>query len=121
PDAAVAKAAVPAPILLEKEVPPRPPRPELPDVEAAVWTGEALRMVREGRGLSIRELCDRTKITRYHLENIEADRFSALPAPVYLRGILVAVARELRLDGQKVSRSYLERMCAGGSDPVKPR
>ena len=43
----------------------------------------------------------------------EADRFSALPAQVYLRGILLAVARELRLDGPKVARSYLERMAAG--------
>jgi cytoskeletal protein RodZ len=48
-------------------------------------------------------------VTRHHLENIEADRFGALPAPVYLRGILMSLARELRLDGQKVARSYLER------------
>lgn len=110
----------PAPILLRHEIPPEP-SPALPVPEGSVWSGDALRKVRESRGLSVRELCERTKITRYHLENIEADRYSLLPAPVYLRGILVAVARELRLDGQKVSRSYLDRMAAGGGDPSRSR
>lgn len=104
----------PGPILLKKEVSAEPQR-AFPVPDGAVWSGEALRKVRESRGLSVRELCERTKITRYHLENIEGDRFSLLPAAVYLRGILVAVARELRLDGQKVARSYLERMSA--ADP----
>jgi len=55
-------------------------------------------------------VAERTRITRHHLENIEQDRFPALPAPVYLRGIIMSLARELRLDGQKVARSYLDRM-----------
>jgi hypothetical protein len=120
PDAAVEPAArvappaaAAAPIQLKKEIPPDVQPREAPLPEGAVWDGEALRKVREGRGLSVRELCDRTKITRYHLENIEADRFTLLPAPVYLRGILLAVARELRLDGPKVARAYLERMASG--------
>ena len=31
-----------------------------------------------------------------------------LPANVYLRGILMSVARELGLDGLRVARSYLQ-------------
>jgi hypothetical protein len=119
--APTAPAAAPAPILLSREVVVEPPQRELPIIEGAIWTGEALRKVRESRGLSVRELCDRTKITRYHLENIEAERFSLLPAAVYLRGILMVVARELRLDGQKVARSYLERMSGAGADPGRSR
>jgi curved DNA-binding protein CbpA len=106
-----------APIQLKKEVQPEPQGRELPVPEGAVWTGDALRRVRESRGFSVRELCERTKITRHHLENIEADRFTLLPAPVYLRGILLVVARELRLDGQKVARSYLDRMADGTPKP----
>jgi len=109
-----------APILLQKEIVSDAPPREFPVPDGAVWSGEALRKVRESRGLSVRQLCERTKITRYHLENIEGDRFTLLPAPVYLRGILVAVARELRLDGQKVARSYLERM-GDRRDPSKAR
>jgi curved DNA-binding protein CbpA len=106
------------PIQLKNEVQGETSGRELPVPEGAVWTGEALRRVRESRGFSVRELCERTKITRHHLENIEADRFKLLPAPVYLRGILLVVARELRLDGQKVARSYLDRM---GDFAPKPR
>jgi cytoskeletal protein RodZ len=58
----------------------------------------------------VAQLAERTKITRHHIENVEQDRFRMLPAPVYLRGIVMSIARELRLDGQKVARSYLEHM-----------
>jgi curved DNA-binding protein CbpA len=86
--------------------------------EATSWTGEVLRNVREARGISIQQISERTKVSRHHIESIEADRFAALPAPVYLRGILLGLARELRLDGQKVARSYLERMAAASGAPT---
>jgi cytoskeletal protein RodZ len=63
------------------------------------------------------QMSERTKVTRHHIENIEMERFDKLPAPVYLRGILMSVARELRLDAQKVARSYLER-AAGSQKPT---
>jgi cytoskeletal protein RodZ len=52
-------------------------------------------------------LADRTKIGTRHLENVEADRYEALPTSVYLRGILMSLARELGLDPLRVSKSYL--------------
>lgn len=87
---------------------------EIPLPEGAAWTGEALRRVREARGITVQQIAERTKVTRHHVENIEAERYGALPAPVYLRGILLSLARELRLDGQKVARAYLERAAASG-------
>lgn len=69
--------------------------------------GELLRQVREARGMSLALLAERTKISARHLENVEADRYDALPATVYLRGILMNVARELGLDALRVSKSYL--------------
>jgi cytoskeletal protein RodZ len=89
--------------------------------EPASYTGDVLRRAREARGMSIQQMCERTKITRHHLENVEADRYDKLPASVYLRGILMAVAKELRLDGQKVARSYLESIAAASAPPVKTR
>lgn len=127
--------AAPRPILLDREVPaarpaPVPPPPAAPPAavrtpapreasipEFAAWSGDALRSVREARGLSLQQISERTKVTRHHIENIEADRYTDLPAAVYLRGILLSLARELRLDGQKVSRSYLERMTAALAPP----
>lgn len=131
--AARAASSAPAPIPLDREIPQparaAPPSAARPDADAetplpegALWTGDALRRVREARGLTTQQIADRTKVTRYHVENIEAERFSALPAPVYLRGILLAVARELRLDGLKVAQAYLERAGAsGGQGAAKPR
>jgi len=83
----------------------RPRTPEIPP--DAEFNGELLRRVREARGQSLQQVADRTRITRSHLENVEADRYAALPPPVYLRGILMNLARELGLDPLRVSRSYL--------------
>ena len=74
--------------------------------------GELLRQLREARGLSLQLLSDRTRISRAHLENVEADRYPLLPPTVYLRGILVSLARELRVEPQWVARSYLALVAA---------
>jgi len=83
-------------------------RPRIPDIPSdAEFNGELLRRVREARGYTLQQVADRTRISSRHLENVEADRYPALPAQVYLRGILMNLARELGLDPLRVSRSYL--------------
>jgi hypothetical protein len=103
---------VPAPEPPRAAEPPRETNVVVP--EGTAWTGDVLRQIREARGLSLKTLAERTRVTRHHIENIEGDRFKLLPAPVYLRGILMTLARELRLDGQKVAKSYLERASRPG-------
>jgi hypothetical protein len=71
------------------------------------FNGELLRQVREGLSLSPHSLADRTRISVRHVENIEADRYDSLPVSVYLRGMLMSIARELGLDPVQVSRSYM--------------
>lgn len=116
-----AAAPVPeAPAAAAPAAAPAPAEAEAPMPEGGAWTGEALRRVREARGITVPQIAERTKVTRHHVENIEAERYSALPAPVYLRGILLSLARELRLDGQKVARAYLDRAAASGQ-LAKPR
>lgn len=83
---------------------------ELVVAEGTRFDGDMLRRAREQRGITLPQLCERTKISRHHVENLESSRYDKLPAAVYLRGILMALAKELRLDGQKVARSYLETM-----------
>jgi hypothetical protein len=73
----------------------------------AAFSGKMLRSLRESRGLALHELADRTRIAVKHLENIEGDRYNALPPTVYLRGILRSLARELKLDPVRVSSSYI--------------
>ena len=82
------------------------PRPyEIP--EGVEINGDLLKQVRMAKGLSLVQVADRTRIGVKHLENVEGDRYDALPAAVYLRGILMNLTRELGLDGLRVSRSYL--------------
>jgi cytoskeletal protein RodZ len=91
-----------------------------PLVNEVVWTGSALREAREARGISLQQIADSTRVLKRHIENIEADRYAALPAEVYLRGILMALARELRLDGLKVARAYLAALEAAPTPAPPP-
>ncbi len=101
----------PEPVILVAAPPPPPVEPPKPFVppEGAAWSGELIRKAREARGLTVVQLADRTKLSRAQIELVEGERFDLLPVAVYLRGIVMCIARELRLDGQKVARSYLEK------------
>jgi cytoskeleton protein RodZ len=61
--------------------------------------GETLRSAREQRGLSIEQASHDTRISARFIEALEADRYDALPAPVYVRGFLRSYASYLKLDG----------------------
>ncbi|MHB8417250.1 MAG: helix-turn-helix domain-containing protein [Myxococcales bacterium] len=114
-EAVEAKPAEPAAEAAEPPKPVRKSEAELaPDGPV---TGEALRRVREARGLSLKDLEAKTKIGHWHLENIEKEKYKDLPALVYLRGFLQSLARELKLDPIRVSRSYLEEMTKAKDAP----
>lgn len=92
----------------QREAKASAPRPKPPDLPPdAEFNGELLRKIRTGMGISIAQIAEKTRVASRHLEAVEADRYAALPAPVYLRGILMSLARELGLDGLRVAKSYL--------------
>src|SRR6266849_5827920 len=95
----------PAPLAAVAPVPVRARPKEIP--QNAEFNGELLRQIRESQGLSLVQVSERTRISVRHLENVEADRYDALPATVYLRGMVINLARELKLDPIRVARSYL--------------
>jgi flagellar biosynthesis protein FlhG len=97
-----------------KEVEPRPDMPELTD--DTVYTGELLRHIRLARGLELSDIAERTKISKTYLRAIEEEDFISTPAPVYLRGFVKTLARDLRLEPEQVARTYMERYhaAAGG-------
>jgi Helix-turn-helix domain len=95
----------PRPISREFRVEQKPKPYEIP--EGVEFNGDLLRQVRMAKGLSLLQVSSATRISMKHLENVEGDRYDGLPATVYLRGILMNLARELGLDGVRVSKSYL--------------
>jgi hypothetical protein len=52
--------------------------------------GETLRSAREQRGLTIEQVSHDTRISARFIEALEADRHQELPAPVYVRGFMLA-------------------------------
>ncbi|HEY0839329.1 MAG TPA: helix-turn-helix domain-containing protein [Vulgatibacter sp.] len=77
--------------------------------EHTEFTGALLRALREARGLSLKDIAARTRIGTNHLHNIEEEAFDLLPERVFLRGFLLSVARELKLDAKRVADTYLLR------------
>ncbi len=72
-------------------------------------TGAYLRKVREARGMDLGDVAQRTKISERHLRSIEDERFSDLPATVYVRGFVIQYARVLRIDPTRAAAHYLRR------------
>ncbi len=73
------------------------------------WTGPLLRKVRIGRGISIEEVTQATKITKAYILAIEEENYTKLPAPVFIRGFVAQMARQLKLPPNDVTHSYMER------------
>jgi hypothetical protein len=78
----------------------------------AVLTGPDLRKIREARGVSLRHIAAVTKIGVRFLEYVEKDRFEFLPAPVYLRGLLLEYARLVGIEPKRAADAYMSRVPA---------
>jgi cytoskeletal protein RodZ len=74
-------------------------------------------------GISLHEIARETRVPLHHLESIEAERFEALPPPVYTRGFVVSLADTLSLDPVRVSSDYMEkyRIWSDARTGKKPR
>lgn len=84
------------------------------------FDGKALRRIREARGISIAEIVSETNIRTWYIECMEAERFDALPAPLYLRGFLKQIAQYLGLDPERVLIDYLTNFQAWKHGQGKP-
>ncbi|MEW6267054.1 MAG: RodZ domain-containing protein [Thermodesulfobacteriota bacterium] len=68
--------------------------------------GRRLREERERKGLTLRQLSDRTKIPLHVLEDVEAGDPTALPASVFVKGFLRTMALELGLSPAEVIQEF---------------
>lgn len=86
-----------------------------PDIEKEIsnqtaFDGPFLRKVRQYKNINLEQLSKETRIGRSYLAAMEADDFEALPAPVFLRGFVIQVARVLGLNETLVASSYMSRI-----------
>jgi hypothetical protein len=97
----------------EAAPPPPPPEPVAKleeEVVAGSFTGETIRKMREQKGLTLKEIADKTKISVAMLQALEDERYEDMPsARVYVRGFVRCLAEEIGLDKDHVSQGYVPR------------
>ena len=71
--------------------------------------GPTLRRAREAAGYSITDLAERMRLSRHHIENLEAERFNLFPVSVFLRGYLTSYARLVGIDAGPLLEAYDRR------------
>lgn len=74
------------------------------------FTGPLLRKIRLAQGIELEDIGLQTKIHVGHLSAIEKENFRDLPAAVYVQGFVGELAKALKLDPKKVTRSYMGRL-----------
>lgn len=71
--------------------------------------GEKLRAARLRRGVSLREIADRTKISVAALESLERNDPSRLPGGIFARALVRSYALEVGLDADATLREFVNR------------
>lgn len=80
-------------------------KPAISEIEN---TGNYLRTLRLGMGLSIKDVTEATRISEKNLNAIEDENFSALPASTFTRGLLNIYAKFLGADSEAVVAKFME-------------
>jgi transcriptional regulator with XRE-family HTH domain len=65
-----------------------------------------LRLAREQKGLSLRQVAEATKLSIRQIESLERGKVSELPGGIYRRSIIKAVAREVGLNAEQLLAEY---------------
>ena len=68
--------------------------------------GNSLREARIRKGLSTKDVEDRTKVRRKYIEALENDDFEVLPGPTYVKAFLRTYATFLKLDADALVTEY---------------
>lgn len=77
--------------------------------------GEKLRQAREGRGISISEVSEQTRISSQYLECIENDDYKPLPGGIFNKGFVKSYARFVGLDEQEAMSDYGKLVAANAA------
>jgi curved DNA-binding protein CbpA len=102
---------------VQPEVPPTTPPTTHQTIEAETeWRGSFIRSIRDARQVSLEEMAAITKISKTYLLAIEEEKYTKLPAPVYVRGFLTQIARILKLPADQLVPAYLARFKSSRPD-----
>ncbi len=74
----------------------------------SVYDGQFIREVREYKRVSIDRISEVTRISKTYLNAVEDNDYKKLPAPVFVRGFVVQIARILKIDEKVAASSYVQ-------------
>jgi cytoskeleton protein RodZ len=69
--------------------------------------GEELRLAREARGITLRQISDQTRISIRYLEAIESNDYKRLPGGIFNRSFIKAYAKQISFDEKEALEGYL--------------
>lgn len=72
----------------------------------ATTIGEQLRLAREERGISLRDISDQTRISMRYLEAIETDDYKRLPGGIFNKSFIKAYAKFIGFDEKAALEAY---------------
>ncbi len=84
---------------------------------SATSLGAQLRLAREARGISLREISDQTRISIRYLEGIEADDYTHLPGGIFNRSFVRAYAKQVGFDEKEALAIYARTLRERGESP----
>lgn len=79
--------------------------------------GEQLRLAREARGITLREISDQTRISTRYLEAIESGDLKRLPGGIFNRSFIKAYARYVGYDETEALEAYARTAREMGDSP----
>lgn len=79
--------------------------------------GEELRLAREARGISLRQISDQTRISIRYLEAIEANDYKRLPGGIFNRSFIKAYAKQIGFDEKAALEGYMRTAREQGESP----
>ncbi|HEY3158631.1 MAG TPA: helix-turn-helix domain-containing protein [Vicinamibacterales bacterium] len=71
--------------------------------------GSRMRQAREQRGISLRQIAERTKISVSALEALERNDISRLPGGIFSRAFVRSYAAEIGADPEQMVREFLSQ------------
>lgn len=79
--------------------------------------GEQLRLAREARGISLREISEQTRISTRYLEAIESDDYKRLPGGIFNKSFIKAYAKYIGYDEKEALEAYARTAREQGTSP----
>ncbi|MBN1663380.1 MAG: helix-turn-helix domain-containing protein [Deltaproteobacteria bacterium] len=71
------------------------------------------KSVRESKGLTLKDICETTKVSMIYLQAIENEEFKRLPPPVYSKSFIAKYAEAIGIDSSVILERYNKYLNAG--------